>query len=285
MATWVSWSSARALLAGVTFVVVGLAPAPAPATERQELAYTVYFGPFPALDVTTDIEAGLMSSKHYRVEATVAPQAWIAWALPWQARSEAEGRQLSDGTLRPEEYQASARWGVRVRKTSLSFTAGGVHVAIDPPNDTEGREPVPSERVADSLDPVSAVLSLLMAVAEGRGCPPRLPVFDGRRRFDLTTEALADTVMPPSHASVYAGPVTACRLHFRSLAGGWRDGERARFWQTDQPGAERPPIDLWLARLHENEPPVPVYVTGGSMLGWVTVYLSSYAFAPAPDAP
>ena len=77
MATWVSWSSARALLAGVTFVVVGLAPAPAPATERQELAYTVYFGPFPALDVTTDIEAGLMSSKHYRVEATVAPQAWI----------------------------------------------------------------------------------------------------------------------------------------------------------------------------------------------------------------
>ena len=76
----------------------------------------------------------------------------------------------------------------------------------------------------------------------------------------------------------YAGPALVCRLSFKSLAGGYRDGERSRFWQTDTPGAERPPIELWLAPLRAGAPPVPVYVAGKSILGWVTAYLASYSF-------
>ncbi len=261
-----------------------LLPVPAAAETgiagaRQELAYTVYFGPLPALDVTTTVETG---PGHYRVEAMVAPKPWIAWALPWQARSEASGRIGNDGTIYPEDYLATAQWGIHIRRTALTYTAGGLHVTLEPPGDNEEREPVPAALMADSLDPVSAVLALLTETANGRGCPPRLPVFDGRRRFDLLTETQADAVIPPSRYSVYAGPVTVCRLHFRSLAGGWRDGERARFWQTEQPGAERPPFDLELARLHDDAPPMPVSVTGNSILGWVTVSLSSYRFVPGP---
>jgi hypothetical protein len=280
------------LALGLEFGLPVLAPgvaAPARAAERQDLAYTVYFGPLPALDVTTAIEAGATGvqppgtrSSPYRVEASVVPEAWIAWALPWQAHSEATGRTGADGTIHPENYLASAQWGVRTRKTTLTYTGGALHITLDPPGDNEGREPVPPELTTGSLDPVSAVLALLTTAADGHGCSPSLPVFDGRRRFDLAAETLTDEMMPASRYGVYAGPVTVCRLHFRSLAGGWRDGERARFWQTDQPGTERPPIDLWLARLHPEAPPVPVYVTGGSTLGWVTVYLSSYSFAPSP---
>ena len=274
------------LLAGLVLGLVSVALAPvALAIERQELAYVVSFGPLTALNVTTTID---LTPERYRVEATVAPRAWIAWALPWQAHSEVNGQRQADGSLQPNDYLATAQWGVRLRKTALTYVAGNVHVALDPPGDNDGREVVPPELITDSLDPVSAVLSLMAAVADGHRCPLNLPVFDGHRRFDLATETLPGTVTASDRAGLPAdlshqiGPITVCRLHFRSLAGGWRNGERAQFWRTDHPGSERPPIDLWLAPLSESALPVPIQVTGGSAFGWVTVTLSSHSLKPWP---
>ncbi len=273
------------LLAGLALGPVSAALAPAAlAVERQELAYVVSFGPLAALNVTTTIE---LTPERYRVEATVAPRAWIAWALPWQAHSEVNGQRQADGPLQPDDYLATAQWGVRLRKTALTYVAGSIHVAFDPPGDNDGREAVPPELITDSLDPVSAVLSLMTAVADGHRCPLNLPVFDGHRRFDLATETLSGPVATSDRAALPAdlsqiGPITVCRLHFRSLAGGWRNGERAQFWRTDHPGAERPPIDLWLAPLPESALPVPIQVMGGSAFGWVTVALSSHSLRTLP---
>ncbi len=247
--------------------------------ERVRLAYTVYVGLFPALDVTVALEA---SAERYRVDARVAPQVWIAWALPWQARSEAAGRRPASGMqVQPEGYHATASWGVRMRGTILSYGGDGrVSVTLEPPGDNEDREPVPASLIGDSLDPVSAVFGVLAAVGSGQGCPQRTPVFDGRRRFDILADSLPKATLAAGRYSAYGGPAAVCRLQFRSLAGGWKDGERARFWQTETPGSERPPIDLWLARLRDDTLPVPVFVSGSSILGSVTVYLSSYAFEP-----
>ena len=97
---------------------------------------------------------------------------------------------------------------------------------------------------------------------------------------------LASLLLPVlSQSILLRGPQAPRRLQWDGqggysldLAGGYRDGERSRFWQTDTPGAERPPIELWLAPLRAGAPPVPVYVAGKSILGWVTAYLASYSF-------
>ncbi len=259
-----------------------LAAAPA-AAGTVHLSYVVYFGYLPALDVATSIESG---GGRYRVEAMVVPQSWISWAIPWTAKSEASGRLGADGAIAPEHYLSTATWGTHKRESSLEFAAdGSLKTAIEPPKAEEGREAVPAAMLKGVLDPVSAVMVMLGAALPtktpetiGPGCAPAVPVFDGRRRFDIHAERQPDAIMTPAYYSAFAGSAVVCQLRFKSLAGGYRDGERSRFWQTDKPGAERPPIELRLAPLREGAIPVPVSVAGKSILGWVTAYLSAYTF-------
>ena len=243
----------------------------------MHLSYVVYFGYLPALDVATSIESG---GGHYRLEAKVVPQSWISWAIPWTAVSEAAGRLGDDGRVGPEHYLSAATWSTRRRQTSLEFAEdGSLKTAPEPPKLEEGREAVPAEMLKSVLDPVSTVVAMLGAAqAGGPGCAPSLPVFDGRRRFDILAARQPDATMAPVRYSAYAGPAVVCQLRFKSLAGGYRDGERSRFWQTDKPGAERPPIELWLAPPRAGALPVPVYVAGKSILGWVTAYLAKVSY-------
>ncbi|MEI6557349.1 MAG: DUF3108 domain-containing protein [Rhodospirillaceae bacterium] len=268
------------LRAALAAALLGLGLATPAAATTQRLSYVVYFGFLPALNVATSVGS---DAGRYRLEARVVPQSWISWAIPWTANSEASGT-LASGTggVMPEGYRSAATWGTRKRETILDFAAdGSLKTTIEPPKVEEGREPVPAEMLKSVLDPVSAVAAMLgAAAAGGPGCAPSVPVFDGRRRFDIHAERQPDAILAPASYSAYAGPAVVCQLRFRSLAGGYRDGERSRFWQTDKPGAERPPIELWLAPLREGALPVPVYVAGKSILGWVTAYLASYSFDP-----
>ncbi len=264
---------------GLAAGLLGLSLTVPAAAATTELSYVVYFGYVPALDVTTSIETG---DGRYRVQARVEPQAWISWALPWIAVSEASGRLAADGAVTPEHYHSEGTWGTRKRETSLDFAADGtLKTPPEPLKPEEGREPVPPELLKAILDPVSAVMAMLEPARPGRaGCAPSVPVFDSRRRFDIHAERQPDATLEPAYYSAYAGSAVVCQLRFKSLAGGYRDGERSRFWQTDKPGEERPPIELWLAPLQEGAQPVPVYVAGKSILGWVTAYISSYTLPP-----
>lgn len=262
-----------AAAATVTLALAGVAT-PA-AAERLKLSYVVYFGYLPALDVSAEVET---DAQRYRIEAEVAPQSWIAWALPWTAHSSVSGRRTASGGLQPESYRSTANWGSHSRATVLEFGAADapVHAVTEPPRAEPERESVPDDKTVGALDPVSTVLALLDSVGDGHGCPASLPVFDGRRRFDLHAEAQPNAVMAASGYSAYAGPVQVCRLRFVSLAGGYRGGERSRFWQGSGPDGQRPPIDLWLARPRDGLPVMPIHATGDSILGAITLYLSSF---------
>ena len=252
-------------------------PLAQPAAAAAHLTYVVYFGLLPALNVATTIDVG---EGKYRLTTEVVPQPWISWALPWTAASEANGVLGDDGKITPEHYLSAGTWGVRKRQTVFEFNPdGSLKSGVEPPKPEEGREAVPEDMLKAVLDPVSAVIAMLEAAkARGPGCAPSLPIFDGRRRFEISAKRLPDAVLAPASYTAYAGPAIACLLHFKSLAGVYRDGERSRFWQTDKPGDERPPIDLWLAPLRAGETPMPVYVAGKSILGWVTAYVSSFSF-------
>jgi hypothetical protein len=121
-----------------------------------------------------------------------------------------------------------------------------------------------------TTDPLSAVLSVAGAIAVGRGCSETVPVFDGRRRYDLIFRAMGSRDLPPNAYSVFSGPAVQCQVTSRVLAGNWR--KSGGLASDDE---KKKPATLLLAPVVEGMPPVPVRLEGESRFGEVIMHLTS----------
>ncbi|WP_192499275.1 DUF3108 domain-containing protein [Skermanella pratensis] len=264
--------SLRSVNAGV---IVGgalalCAPA-ASAAEKVRLGYAIYAGGFEVLQASILLDIG---RDDYEVEVSAETQGLIGTFFPWQNLSRSVGL-LRDGEAAPRSHRQSGTWRGRERAVSLDYDGSGRVVAdVRPPDDPSERDPVPPEMVPGTTDPLSAVLSVATGVASGRGCTGTVPVFDGRRRYDLNFRTLGDRQLAPNRYSVFSGPAVHCEVTSTVLAGQWkRDGA-----VTEQ--ERRAPISLMLAPVVEGLPPVPVRLEGESRFGDVVMHLTSADAVP-----
>jgi hypothetical protein len=112
-----------------------------------------------------------------------------------------------------------------------------------------------------TIDPMTATLQALFSECRGS-----LPVFDGRRRYDLmfTDVGLAD--VPRARGAMYSGPARRCRADIKPLAG---------FWRPDSLHDERPSrMEYWIASPRPELPPVPVYLELSSPRGILKIHLT-----------
>jgi len=105
------------------------------------------------------------------------------------------------------------------KSLGIGFDDAGVkNVSWVPPQDTpDGFIPVTREQLRNVLDPLTGVMSLAVGDT-ARPCDRRLPIFDGRQRFDL--------VFTP--ASMPASPTAdqVCRVKMITISG-YKPGEGA----------------------------------------------------------
>jgi hypothetical protein len=107
----------------------------------------------------------------------------------------------------------------------------------------------------------------------GGACGGTIPVYDGRRRFDVRLKPEGTQDLAPNKLSGYAGPASACRLTFRNVAGG-RTPERTMFWrQVDAAGDAGFPTLVHLAPVSPGGEMMPVRVEVDSPFGWAIVHL------------
>ena len=119
--------------------------------------------------------------------------------------------------------------------------------AVVTPAPEKERDVVPDALQQATVDPLTA--SLLTVGTECRGL---VPVFDGRRRYDLRLEELPPATVPWSRGALYAGSARRCRAIVEARAGFWRDDPR----DSETPTT----LDYWIASPGERLPPVPVYL-------------------------
>ena len=117
------------------------------------------------------------------------------------------------------------------------------------------------------MDPISAMLNLVHAVARDGRCAGRVPVFDGRRRFDLAARDLGEQDLVRSGVASFEGLARRCRVTFEPVTGFWRD-ER---WE--QPKTSE--IEIFLATVVPGGPPVPVRLEAENAFGAVRIHLVS----------
>jgi hypothetical protein len=230
------------------------------------LQYEVRYGPLTLLSmrVTTDLERS-----RYRSRVHTQTEGIAGLMFPWESQTEAVG--VRDGrVLRPHHLRSAGTYRSQRRVVEIDYDAdGSVRSRVEPPPDGDWRDAVPPAMQQATIDPITAGMHTVVS-GECRGT---LPVFDGRRRYDLRLEVLEDAELPPSRHRVYAGPTRRCRAQVEALGG---------FWRVDPRDGEQPTfLDMWIAAPRTDLPRVPVYLELTGARGTLRIHLADVERLPS----
>ncbi len=260
------WHRTLLLAAGLSFPL----PPMAAAAEPVKASYRVFVGGITALDIDATLE---MTGDRYRIAVTAVTGGTIGRLLTWRTASETDGSRRGTD-LKPVSHRQTSQLRGEPRNVTLTYDPqGDVSASVSPPAADDGREPVPPALQRGTLDPLSAVLDLLIGLGASEGCDRSLPVFDGRRRYDMVFSEVGRRIVDPSRYSTFSGIALQCRVTYKPVAGYARSSSGGRFWQRTDP-ADRPPVNIWLAPVAAGAPPLPVRLETDSDFGGVVVHLT-----------
>ncbi|MGY0778349.1 DUF3108 domain-containing protein [Azospirillum argentinense] len=275
-----------ALIAGMCAAFAGLFPLPALA-QRWQLDYRVHVGGVAVLDARAEL---ILTEGRYSVQVNAATDGFLGRLFPWETQSLSVGTVGPDGVAPIRHTQSGVLRG-SPRTVTLDYgPAGRVRTQVSPPPEEEDRDPVPEDLTRQTRDPLSGVVELLLAGLHGEGCQRTVPIYDGRRRYDMIFTDRGITTVGASRHSVFSGAARQCRVSHKPIAG-YERTPRQPFWQRGGNREERPPVDLWIAPVEGAGPPLPVRLETDSGFGGVVVHLiaarktDQTAERPAEPAP
>ena len=241
---------------------------PAEAPSDLALAYHVYAGGFHALSFQTEVNLG---AEDYVVRLAARSNGLLDRLFRFTLDAEVSGRSTA-ANLAPSRFRTANRWRESeerlVEITYPKESGGGLpEVRVEPPPETDDRDLVPEGLRRDTLDPISALLTLVRAVSDSGRCEAEARVFDGRRRFDLESSHLGESELLSSAVAPFAGSTTRCRISFRPVTGFWRDERRGRPKSTE--------FDIFLAPVVAGGPLVPVRLEAQNRFGALKIHLVS----------
>lgn len=175
-----------------------------------------------------------------------------------------------DGALVPARF--TSRTSDEDERATVTMTLEGGNVkdlATETSAPVEARVPLTAEHRRGIIDPLTA---LFLTAAEhdsvdAEACRRTLPIFDGRRRYDL---ALAFKRLETVRAAGYAGPAVVCAVAFRAIAGHRADSRLVNYL------ADGRDIELTLAPVAGTRLLAPFRLSITSMLGDMVIVATSF---------
>jgi len=249
-----------AALAGALILVASARPAAA--EDVVEMAFEG-FGPAGLRLMTTHtvIEE---TPAWYLIQGDFATAGLGAVFANVENRSVARGHQQAD-IPHPESFESeTARDGVVVHN-KVAYLTDGTPNGSSTPAPKEAITPVDASQLRGTVDNLTAYLLLERQIARGGSCNLRVPVFDGRHRYDLRFSDAGSTVLAPAEGQNFKGPAHECRMVRDEIGGFYVDKSHAE-------GARAGTI--WYAQLMPGDIAVPVRMEMQTEIGEVEIYLS-----------
>jgi hypothetical protein len=246
-----------ALVALVTAGLIGTAGA-----QTLRLGYEAYAGGLHVMSFAVQIEE---SASAYRVATNLRTRGLADFFIGMHLDSQAFGR-IQHGDLLPSRYLNQAKFGRRERMTIVEPKAeGGFHVVSTPSReDKEERTPIPAATLPGAVDPLTAILRASRTVVSTGSCRQSVPVFDGKRRYDLVFADEGDRRLTPTSYSAFSGPARLCRIRQERIGGFVKDSNDKEIGRESV---------LWIASPLAGAPPVPVKLELDTSWGWLTIHL------------
>lgn len=165
--------------------------------------------------------------------------------------------------LQPWQYQHRNHASSKNRVIEINFPERVAEPNINPPFGSMGEPPANEEQRTGAIDPLTGMISMAINYRSNGGepCTGRIPVFDGKARYNLRLERQGtDSVRNRG----YRGEAIVCNAYYEPIAG---------YDPEDQPTAEdiAEPVTLWLAPFADGQVYFPVRIRANAGFGGITV--------------
>jgi YD repeat-containing protein len=244
--------------------------------KKLGLKYDVYAGGFHALDASLEMD---LTKEAYDMQLQAETTGFIGSMFPWKGEYSSSGHSDA-GVLIPTLSTSRSEWRSKVKTTELSYDPKGnlLKSTTQQGAKTTVERDVKKELAADAVDMLTGTLLMMQNAKNTEKCEGSFPVFDGKRRYNIT---MADDGMDnigKSKYSKFSGKALRCTLKVEPVAG-FKDKDKGRGWMAVQNHTEarKKPPTIWLARIEDKGPVVPVRMEIASDYGAVVAHLSGAA--------
>lgn len=241
--------------------------------RKMDLQYDVYAGGFHALDAKLALD---LDKKAYDVGVDAQTKGFIGKIFPWQASYTTSGRSVK-GVLVPTNSTARSSWRSKTSLTEMNYDPAGrlIKTTTQEGQKTTVNRDIDKTMATDAVDILTSALLMMQNAKNTQKCEGSFPVFDGKRRFNLTLHDAGTDVIQKSKFSSFSGEALRCTLKMEPVAG-FKDKDLKRGWMAVQAHTEERKKDptIWLARLDDKGPVVPVRMEIASEYGTVVAHLS-----------
>ena len=241
--------------------------------HKLALKYDVYAGGFKALNASLVMD---LDKKAYDMKLKAETEGFIGSLFPWKASYNTSGH-AEKGLLIPTVYTERSAWRDNEKITEMDYGPNGKvlkSTTQDGDKTTVDRD-IDEVLSANTLDLLTGTLVMLQSAKNTNKCTGKFPVFDGKRRFNITLKDDGTEVLAPSSYSKFEGTAMRCTLTVEPVAG-FQPKDQKRGWMAVQNHTEarnKLPT-IWLARMKDSGQVVPVRMEIASAYGSVVAHLS-----------
>jgi hypothetical protein len=213
------WTKTSCILfLGMTLGAYLLAGSARASEQDTRLHYSVYLGGLFLGSIDVDVS---QTDHNYTILSTASTNQAFNLLINWIARGETKGLVDLDKFL-PRQHQHKSKWNNNERIVTMDYTPdGSVHVEKvgGRSDDMDKYTPVDPSSLTNSIDPMTAILTVSERLERGEDCNISLPVFDGHRRYDAILSDVPPRAFRPSAYSVFSGTAIGCRIEFQRKGG------------------------------------------------------------------
>lgn len=265
----------------VCATALALAVAPAAAEESKEPKPSIKLDARYAISMTgvgigSATWAAEVGTDAYAAKVAGRASGLMAVIFSGEARIDVKGQVKPDGRPSPTNFVAEIEHDDEKSSFKMALADGEV-ASLDAtqPRKSDQRVPVTAEHRKNVIDPVSAML--IPAAGTGpvvakEACDRTLPVFDGRRRYDLALSFKRTDMVKP--AKGYQGPVVVCAVALKPIAGHRADSATLKYLM----GRE---IELTLAPIGTTRVLAPFRLSVSTLVGTLQIEAETFEVLPA----
>jgi Protein of unknown function (DUF3108) len=223
-----------------------------------------------------------LAGDQYVITASGQIKGMMSVLINGQGSGSARGL-LSHGHAIASGFDADVASTAENDSIQVSFQSGAVKelLALPPFPPLPQRVPMTESLLQKVIDPLSAAAVFVDSISGvvPNACERRLPIFDGRRRYDvdLVFKRLENTAVPPA----YRGTAVVCSVHLIPIAGHQVDSSAIKYL------IESKDIEIHYAFIPEAHIVVPIAATVPTLIGTIYVHPEQIdvAVSSAPEVP